>query len=245
MDINYSCYHGSEEFVTLFSDEFLANPPPTPGKSPQEQLMEMRVFMPTYTAQPNKGHMNMTLCVTKPMMHPVLYSGVTSMIMAMKKGDEANIYFHTPGGSVTIAQMLIHACEHTQGNVIGHAIGDVISAGTLGFQACHEYRVSPTARFMFHSSRASMQGKTSTLQTYTYGHLMFLARIFDGIVGKGFLTKEERDRVVDGVEDVYISGADIIKRLALHGTDKKCVFKSPEVLPTDSDKNIIELTGGV
>lgn len=142
---------------------------------------------------------------------PDVYSDLWSLLEDANRGTVVHVHFNTSGGSLNTALQFYAAMQTTQATVIGHAVGEVSSAGSLMFHSCHEAVVHPFSFFLYHQGSRFCEGKLNETLTRSNFLTSHMGRIYREIY-KHVLTEEEIDRVLGG-EDIHLSGEEVGSRL--------------------------------
>ena len=141
---------------------------------------------------------------------PEDYVDELEVIRNMEENDTTILYLNGPGGDADTAIQFIRCIEETEGTVIGSIEGRCFSAYTLIFLACHEFRIADYSSFMVHAYSGGSIGKHNELWTQAQHNKAW----FDNLartVYKVFLTEEEIDRVIDGI-DYYFQPDEVMDR---------------------------------
>jgi ATP-dependent protease ClpP protease subunit len=171
-------------------------------------------FAPKITIVQEGAKNRMTIFLSKEIQTSKWYAMAVANILRMKEGDVIDVVLDTPGGVISSATMLTHALYHTPATVRGFALGKVISSGTLIAAEClDEIYISDSAIFMFHGASGGMIGKISEIAATTTTFDAFMQYAFERMREKKFITEDEIKQIVEHRSDLYISGADMKKRL--------------------------------
>jgi ATP-dependent protease ClpP protease subunit len=106
--------------------------------------------------------------------------------------------------------MIIDAIKNSDATVTAKLSGTVASAATIITLACDKVVTTPYLSFMIHNYSTGMQGKGHELKAYQNFTDRELNRAFRDIY-RGFLTEEEMDRVIDGL-DLWINEVEVLDR---------------------------------
>lgn len=186
----------------------------------QKSLQDLRDMMPMCQITASDGKRILDIYITSVIRTPMLYSEAVSLMSELNEGDEIHLWLHTIGGHVDSAAYLIHAMNQTKAKTIGHAVGEVMSAGTMILVNCDEVEISPFAVFMYHSASTIIGGKVHMIKSYTGAVLDYANLFMEDIKRKGYLTEEEFAQCTgEEAIDVYLTGAEVKTRLAKKETD--------------------------
>lgn len=145
------------------------------------------------------------------------------------QGDVIKIYINSGGGSIDTTIQFLRALNETEATVITSVEGMCASAATMIFLQGDNFEVSEHSMFMIHNYSGGFIGKGNEIHSQALFErkwsTSFMRSIYDG-----FLTLEEIERVIDGV-DLWMDGAEVIKRLKNRGK----VLKKKQTANTKSD----------
>lgn len=145
------------------------------------------------------------------------------------QGDVIKIYINSGGGSIDTTIQFLRALNETEATVITSVEGMCASAATMIFLQGDNFEVSEYSMFMIHNYSGGFIGKGNEIHSQALFErkwsTSFMRSIYDG-----FLTLEEIERVIDGV-DLWMDGAEVIKRLKNRGK----VLKKKQTANTKSD----------
>jgi ATP-dependent protease ClpP protease subunit len=175
---------------------------------------DVRKQMPLCVMRSVDGKRILDIYITTAINEPMLYSEAVSLLIDLNEGDEAHLWLHTVGGHLSTSEYLSHAMRESKAKIVGHAVGEVMSAGTFLLINCDEVVISPFAVFMFHSASTIIAGKVAYIQQYTGAVRNYLERYFTTAIAKGYITQEEYERIAgDSASDVYLTGVRVRDRL--------------------------------
>jgi ATP-dependent protease ClpP protease subunit len=141
------------------------------------------------------------------------------LIRTASEDDKINLLITSVGGDVDIAENYLAAIRDSKAQITTRAIGCVASAGATiwlagGNRACDE-----RAYFMFHNVQyGGMNGDGHLVKTRMDFYDKHYRSLFEELF-KDVMTEEELHSVFSGGE-VYITGADMLKRLEVKGDGK-------------------------
>lgn len=145
------------------------------------------------------------------------------------QGDVIKIYINSGGGSIDTTIQFLRALNETEATVITSVEGMCASAATMIFLQGDNFEVSEYSMFMIHNYSGGFIGKGNEIHSQALFErkwsTSFMRSIYDG-----FLTLEEIERVIDGV-DLWMDGAEVIKRLK----NREKVLKKKQTANTKSD----------
>jgi ATP-dependent Clp protease, protease subunit len=125
--------------------------------------------------------------------------------------DVIKIYINSPGGRIDSTIQLLRALSETDATVITSVEGMCASAATMIFLQADNFEVSEYSSFLFHTYSGGILGKGNEIHSQSLFERKWstnmMRKIYDG-----FLTQEEINRVIDGV-DIWMDSSEVIKRL--------------------------------
>lgn len=138
--------------------------------------------------------------------------------------DIIKIYINSTGGDVRTTIQMLRALSETEATVITSVEGMCASAATMIFLQGDSFEVSEYSTFLFHTYSGEILGKGSEIHSQaTFERkwsMNMMRKLYDG-----FLTPEEIDRLLDGV-DIWMDGPEAIKRLKKRAAKQKPVEKT-------------------
>lgn len=144
--------------------------------------------------------------------------------------DIIKIYINSGGGHIDTTIQLLRALNETEATVITSVEGMCASAATMIFLQGDNFEVSEYSMFMIHNYSGGFIGKGNEIHSQALFErkwsTSFMRSIYDG-----FLTLEEIERVIDGV-DLWMDGTEVIKRLKNRGK----ALKKKQTTNTKSDR---------
>lgn len=142
---------------------------------------------------------------------PEEYLDIVQTIQNLSPTDVCYIHINTGGGRADTATQIIHAIQNSHGTVIGVAEGDVYSAGSLIFFACHGFAVNDYATFMLHEPSYGLIGKTNENSTAVKFYDKVYRKMYKDIYGS-FFSEEDLEQVFNG-KDCYFTAKQVLKRI--------------------------------
>lgn len=140
------------------------------------------------------------------------YIEIVNILDTMSESDVMNLHISTPGGDVDSAIVIIHAIRRCQGNVIGHADGQVMSAGVPIFLSCKQYAINPFATFMIHDGSYGSHSKANEHVKSAQAFSSLLRKVFSEILIPVF-NEDEINQILDGI-DLYVTADDMRDRIS-------------------------------
>jgi len=119
------------------------------------------------------------------------------------------LHLNTPGGYLNTAVEIVHAIAQTEATVVGSADGQVASAGSLLFFACHSFLLGEFCEVMLHDGSGGAIGKINENLKSAEFTSKRLSHIYHTIYGR-FFSQEQVDNVLDG-KDLYLTAGDVEK----------------------------------
>ena len=135
------------------------------------------------------------------------------------EGQKITIHINSPGGNLNSCLSIVNAIGASEAEITTVVDGEAASAAAMIWLSGH-YKViaSPHTVVMLHGASCGFkQSKTSDIVTSSLSTNNIVESLLD-YLADGFLNDGERDDIRKGV-DIYITGADIIKRLNLDTED--------------------------
>ena len=149
------------------------------------------------------------------------YIDLLDALYSATRDDVIILHLNTPGGHLNTAVEIIHAIAQTEATVVGSADGEVASAGSLIFFACHTFIIGEFCEVMIHDGSSGAWGKINeNLKAATHTSLR-LSAIYHKVYGR-FLPEEEVQAILDGA-DLYMSAEDVelLIELAIESEEKE------------------------
>jgi ATP-dependent protease ClpP protease subunit len=129
--------------------------------------------------------------------------------------DIIKIYINSGGGNIDTTIQLLRALNETEATVITSVEGMCASAATMIFLQGDNFEVSEYSMFMVHTYNGGFLGKGNEIHSQALFERKWSTSFMRSIY-EGFLTLDEIDRVIDGV-DMWMDGNEVIKRLKNRG----------------------------
>jgi ATP-dependent Clp protease, protease subunit len=145
--------------------------------------------------------------------------------------DIIKIYINSGGGRLDTTIQLLRALNETEATIIASVEGTCASAATMIFLQADNFEVSEYSMFMIHNYSGGFMGKGNEIHSQAIFERKWSTNFMRSIY-EGFLTTEEIDRVIDGI-DIWMDGTEVIKRLK-----KRAVKKKPIEKPAATKKDI-------
>lgn len=162
-----------------------------------------------------------------PIGEPELFVELIDYILSMGEGDTCMLRLNGPGGSLMTALAIVNAMDTTKGNVITVIDGEAASAHSLIWFAGHKkYVLTERVMLMIHGY-SSINGGHMTRQRESLDATDRLFKALAERYYKPFLTEEEYQNVVKGVDDFRL-GSDILVRMKEMNAKKEEVKEEPK-----------------
>lgn len=128
------------------------------------------------------------------------------------ENDTFHLYLDGPGGYLSTCVNLIHTIGNTKAKVIGYLKGEVNSAHSNIFMACHEHVVYPYSLMMVHTFSGGTYGKGHDITRSAEAYNALTRTSYTDLYA-GFLSEKEIEDVLENNKDLYFIGEDIADRL--------------------------------
>lgn len=142
------------------------------------------------------------------------YTQLCTHLYIAEENEVIKLIINTPGGDVTIGQMIADAIKFTKAHVITVASGICASCGALIWSLGDELIAEEWARIMFHMSIHMDFGKTLDILDMANGIVDQSRSIYAPIMRRKLLTDEEYAAMVNDKRNIYITGKEMQRRLA-------------------------------
>jgi ATP-dependent protease ClpP protease subunit len=153
---------------------------------------------------------NIDVYLTDYIEAPSNYNQLCNMLQDLPEFASVTLHINNGGGHVDSAFMIIDAIKNSKATVTAKLSGTIASAATIITMACDEIIATKYLSFMIHNYSTGMQGKGHELKAYQNFTDRELNKAFREIY-KGFLTDEEMDKVIDGL-DMWLSDEEVLER---------------------------------
>jgi ATP-dependent protease ClpP protease subunit len=131
------------------------------------------------------------------------------------QADVIKIYINSAGGSIDTTIQMLRALSETEATVVTSIEGMCASAATMIFLQGDSFEVSEYSMLMIHTYSGGVLGKGNEIHSQALFERKWSMDLMRKIY-EDFLTTEEIDRVIDGV-DLWMDGSEVIKRLNNRG----------------------------
>lgn len=146
---------------------------------------------------------------------PENYIELFQTIRHCSQADVIKIYINSAGGHIDTTIQLLRALNETEATVITSVEGMCASAATMIFLQGDNFEVSEYSMFMIHNYSGGFVGKGNEIHSQALFERKWSTSFMSSIY-EDFLTPEEIERVIDGV-DLWMDGTEVIKRLKNRG----------------------------
>lgn len=170
--------------------------------------MDREIIAPRYSTPLSTAH---HIHLSGDIEAPEYYDDVFQVLIEATENDFIHLYINTDGGYAATAIQFIHLISQCSATVIGHAIGEVASAGSLIFFSCHAHIVYPLSRFTLHIGSGGQRGKTNDNLAWANADMEHSKMIFKAVYSP-FITQKEMGEIVNGREMILFAD-DVQKRL--------------------------------
>lgn len=141
------------------------------------------------------------------------YTGSLSMMKALTEDYTLHVYIHSPGGSIPAAAHIISAMSRCKAKIITHNLGLAASCGSLILACGDLIKVHPFAVTMFHASGSSASGLSHRLKISTEHLMKYVDSLFDMMKGRGMVTEQECEAIVNRGAEFYLTDDEMNRRL--------------------------------
>lgn len=173
------------------------------------ELTDIHVLI---TVKPDGEGSKYRVYLDQPISDPKEYRNLVEFMDSAGEGDTFELVLNGPGGNLYTCLQLIHAIANTKALVVGHLVGEVCSAHTNIFMACHEHVVYPYGVMMIHTFSGGFWGKGEDSLRASQA-LNDLTKVVYIDLFSNFLKDEELYMVLHGNNDLYFLGQEIVDRL--------------------------------
>lgn len=142
------------------------------------------------------------------------YKPFLDLINVLKTAEEHDrviIYLNCEGGLAYVAIQIVNAIRASQATVITCLDGLVCSAATMIFLAGDDFIVNKHGSFMIHNYSAGVSGKGNEIVPHIKHSTSWFSALAKDIY-KNFLTDEEIDKILEGV-DFWLSSDEVLERI--------------------------------
>jgi ATP-dependent protease ClpP protease subunit len=144
---------------------------------------------------------------------PSEYYEFFQTVSLLDEDDEIIIHINSPGGYLSTALQFMRILSDTNADTIAQVEGECMSAATMVFLACSEWKTTKYSTFMFHNYSGGAVGKGHELfDKIAFDHTNLSALVTD--IYEDFLTPDEINKILDG-KDIYMDGEEVSNRLEI------------------------------
>ena len=155
------------------------------------------------------------------------YSDWFHQIRNANEEDTIILHINCPGGDLFTTIQFLMALSESQAHLVASVEGMCMSAATLLFLMCDEFRISPYAMFMFHNYSGMTHGKGGEM----FDTLVHERKWSENLLTKlytNFMTPSEIKSLLDN-KDIWMDTDEVIERLKKRmELGKKATKTSPE-----------------
>ena len=139
------------------------------------------------------------------------YSDWFHQIRNANEQDTITIHINSPGGDLFTTIQFLMALSESQAHIIASVEGMCMSAATLIFLMCDEFRISPYSMFMFHNYSGMTHGKGGEMFDTLVHERKWSENLFTKLY-TNFMTQSEIKSLLDN-KDIWMDTEEVIKRL--------------------------------
>lgn len=154
---------------------------------------------------------NWTFHIDTDVTEPSYYRLMLETLESCSESDTVKILVNTAGGNAYSMISIINAIKNCKAEVTGYLAGEACSAGSAILIACNSWEIAPYTTMMIHTMSYGTGGKESDVNRHTQ-HMTEWNKSVVSDIYKGFLSEDEIERVLDGVE-LWLQYDQIIERL--------------------------------
>jgi ATP-dependent protease ClpP protease subunit len=130
---------------------------------------------------------------------PAKYRELISLLVNAGENDKIHLFINSNGGNLDSAGAIISGILTCQAEVTAFLMGACHSAASLITMYCHAVHVFDTAYIMIHTASFGSSGNTPTVKAHTDFTVKQCEKLLKDAY-EGFLTQEEIDKVLNGIE---------------------------------------------
>lgn len=153
---------------------------------------------------------------------PSQYSDLIALFAFAEENDTITLEINNGGGCLFTALQLCNAMMECKAHITTVLNTEGHSAASLIFLNGHSHGVGKYASMLLHEGQTGMQGKPSDVRRHMKHYDELGERVLRDSY-EGFLTEEEIDRVLDGLE-LFVNDLEITERLS----KREAYFKALE-----------------
>lgn len=154
-----------------------------------------------------------TVYLDKEISEPHEYRGLMEFLDKAGEDDVFTLKMNGPGGRLDTCIQLVHAINSTKATVVGELLGEVCSAHSSIFIACHQHVTHPYSAMMVHTLSGGAFGKGEDIVRMGTAY-NDIAKLMYTDIFEEFLTEEELKDVLYHNKDLwFIGGEEITSRL--------------------------------
>ncbi|BAV81215.1 putative ATP-dependent Clp protease [Vibrio phage VCPH] len=192
------------------------------------------------TVKPDGEGSKYRVYLDQPISDPKEYRNLVEFMDSACEGDTFELVLNGPGGNLYTCLQLIHSIANTKALVIGHLVGEICSAHSNIFMACHEHVVYPYGVMMVHTFSGGFWGKGEDTLRSSKAHNELTKTLYTDLFSH-FMTEEELYMVLHGNNDSYFLGQDIVNRLTRVYEAREAMRQQLELeAKLDSEDKVLE-----
>lgn len=163
----------------------------------------------------SRGRVNVDYLVALPeeIGSPSLYSPLIALFAFAEEGDTITLEINNGGGYLSTALQICNAMADCKAHITAILNTEGHSAASLIFLSADSCGVGKYASMLCHEGGTGMMGKPSDVRRQMQHYDKMGERVIRDTY-EGFLTVEEIDRILDGLE-LFLDDKEIIERLGI------------------------------
>lgn len=172
-------------------------------------ITKEHVLITTAQAKTEDGGIHYTVYLDNEIDNPAKYRNFVEFLDKSSENDEFTLKLNGPGGNLYTCAQLVHAIQSTEATVIGELVGEVCSAHSNIFIACHKHIVHPYSAMMVHTLSGGAWGKGEDIIRMGTASNDIVKLMYTDLY-EGFLTAKELEDVLTNNKDLWYIGGEVI-----------------------------------
>jgi ATP-dependent protease ClpP protease subunit len=164
---------------------------------------------------------------------PSLYSPLIALFAFAEEGDTITLEINNGGGYLSTALQICNAMADCKAHITAILNTEGHSAASLIFLSADSCGVGKYASMLCHEGGTGMMGKPSDVRRQMQHYDKMGERVIRDTY-EGFLTTDEIDRILDGLE-LFLDDKEIISRLAIRDDYFKALEADKESVVADNE----------
>ena len=178
-------------------------------------------------------HVDYFVTLPEEIGSPSQYSTLIALFSFAEEGDTITLEINNGGGHLSTALQICNAMADCKAHTTAVLNTEGHSAASLIFLNANSCGVGKYASMLTHEGQTGMMGKPSDVRRQMQHYDKMGERIIRDTY-EGFLTTEEIDRVLDGLE-LFLDDKEIIRRLDVRDEYFKALMEAESIVDNEEE----------